>query len=178
MDYQRIIDRYYPEDNQLRYILLTHSRLVCLRALKSCDAHPEWGMDRRFIEEAAMLHDIGIFLTNAPGIHCHGKHPYIMHGILGGELMRQEGLPNIARVCERHTGTGITQEDIISRHLPLPPGNYEPQTIEEQIVCYADKFFAKSHPPGVRTGEETAKSLEKYGSQGVKRFMEWAERFE
>lgn len=173
-----LIQKYYADNPALHQLLLTHSRSVADKALDIVHRHPELGADAHFVEQAAMLHDIGIFLTNAPGIHCHGKHPYIMHGILGGELMRQEGLPNIARVCERHTGTGITQEDIISRHLPLPPGNYEPQTIEEQIVCYADKFFSKSHPQRVRTVEETAKSLEKYGSQGVKRFMEWAERFE
>ena len=86
MDYQRIIDRYYPEDNQLRYILLTHSRLVCLRALKICDAHPELGMDRRFIEEAAMLHDIGICRCNAPGIYCFGTEPYICHGRIGAAM--------------------------------------------------------------------------------------------
>ena len=79
MDYQKIIDRYYPEDNKLKYILITHSRLVSQRALKICDAHPELGMDRQFIEEAAMLHDIGICRCDAPGIECFGTEPYICH---------------------------------------------------------------------------------------------------
>ena len=173
-----LIDKYYTDNSILRQLLLTHSRSVADKALDIVHRHPELGADARFVEKAAMLHDIGIFLTDAPGIHCHGKHPYIMHGILGGELMRKEGLSDIARVCERHTGTGITRQDIIDRHLPLPPGDYEPQTIEEQIVCYADKFFSKSHPERVRTVEQTAKSLEKFGSKGVERFMVWAAQFE
>ena len=60
MNYQNIIDKYYNEDNQLRYIFMTHSKLVTKRALKICDMHPELNINRRFVEEAAMLHDIGI----------------------------------------------------------------------------------------------------------------------
>ena len=88
MDYQKIIDRYYPEDNKLKYILITHSRLVSQRALKICDAHPELGMDRQFIEEAAMLHDIGICRCDAPGIECFGTEPYICHGRIGATMLR------------------------------------------------------------------------------------------
>lgn len=125
-----------------------------------------------------MLHDIGIFLTDAPGIHCHGKEPYLMHGYLGAQLMRKHGREDIARVCERHTGTGLTAEQINERNLPLPAGDYRPETLEEQVICYADKFYSKSHPKRVRTVEETARSLEKFGKEGVQTFLTWAERFE
>jgi uncharacterized protein len=54
--------------------------------------HPEMNLDERFIQEAALLHDIGIFLTNAPKIHCFGDYPYICHGYLGAEILRKEGL--------------------------------------------------------------------------------------
>ena len=60
MDYQLIINKYYPEDNELRHILLVHSRAVADKALAIADRHPELLLDRQFIEEAAMLHDIGI----------------------------------------------------------------------------------------------------------------------
>ncbi len=50
-----------------------------------------------------MLHDIGIFLTDAPGIHCHGTAPYIAHGYLGADLLRRERYSeDVARVAERH----------------------------------------------------------------------------
>ena len=45
MDYQAIIDKYYPEDNQLRYILMTHSTLVTKRAVRISDLHPELLLD-------------------------------------------------------------------------------------------------------------------------------------
>lgn len=118
--HNQIIDKYYPEDNDLRNILITHSTLVMQRAVRICDAHPELHIDRQFVIEAAMLHDIGIFRCHAPSIHCMGDAPYICHGRIGAELMRAEGYPRHARVCERHTGAGLTKHDIISQKLPLP----------------------------------------------------------
>ena len=112
--HNQIIDKYYPEDNDLRNILITHSTLVMQRAVRICDAHPELHIDRQFVIEAAMLHDIGIFRCHAPSIHCMGDEPYICHGRIGAELMRAEGYPRHARVCERHTGAGLTKHDIIS----------------------------------------------------------------
>lgn len=178
MDYKRIIDKYYPEDTELKRLLVRHSRDVADRALLIAERHPEFGFDRGFIEEAAMLHDIGVFRTDAPGIHCFGTEPYICHGIIGADIMRSEGYPRHARVCERHTGTGITCAAIEARQLPLPHRDFLPETAEEQVICYADKFFSKSHPERIRTVEQAAKSLEKFGDEGVRRFMEWARRFE
>lgn len=83
MDPLKIIDKYYPEENELKHILLVHSKDVANKALDMARKHPELGLDLNFIEEAAMLHDIGIFLTDASGICCFGSHPYICHGYLG-----------------------------------------------------------------------------------------------
>lgn len=175
--YQEIIDKYYPTDNALRRLLLRHSRDVADVALAVCDRHPELQLDRDFVEQGAMLHDIGIFLTDAPGIHCHGKDPYIRHGVDGAELLRSEGLPRLARVCERHTGAGITLAQIVAQGLPLPHQDFLPETMEEKVICYADKFFSKSHPERVRTVEQAAKSLAKFGEGSSERFMEWAAMF-
>jgi uncharacterized protein len=179
MDYQSIIDKYYPEANALRDILLTHSRQVADRCLKIAKAHPELRLDVEFLEEAAMLHDIGIFRCDAPGIQCFGTEPYICHGIIGGQLLREAGWVRHAQVCERHTGTGISREQIIRQQLPMPPeGRYEPEALEEQVVCYADKFYSKTHLDRERTVLEAAQSLEKFGEEGVKRFLGWAKMFE
>ncbi|MBO4826484.1 MAG: HDIG domain-containing protein [Prevotella sp.] len=177
MDYQAIIDKYYPEDNELRRILLVHSQSVAQKALQIVSLHPELNLDAQFVREAAMLHDIGIFLTDAPGIHCHGTEPYIRHGMLGAELMRREGFPRHARVCERHTGAGITREEIEEQQLPLPPRDFLPETVEEKLICYADKFFSKTRPEREKTLEQALRSLEKFGPQGVLRFKQWAEMF-
>ncbi len=179
MDYQSIIDKYYPSENELRRILLVHSRQVADRCLLIARKHPELRLDSEFLEEAAMLHDIGIYRCDAPSIQCFGSEPYICHGVIGGEILRQEGWPRHALVCERHTGTGLSRQQIVSQHLPLPPdGQYEPESLEEQVVCYADKFYSKTRLDRERTVVETAQSLEKFGQEGVQKFLKWVDMFE
>lgn len=179
IDYIALIDKYYAGQPELRHVLVTHSRQVADRALAIVDRHPEWEeqglVDRQFIEEAAMLHDIGIIFCDAPKIYCKGPHKYIEHGYLGAELLRQEGLPKHALVAERHTGTGITIEQIVREELPIPERDYCPQSLEEKIICYADKFYSKSH-----LGEEVdvAKikyNIRKYGHAAFQRWQELVE---
>ena len=121
------------------------------RSLRIIDAHPEWDVDRDFVAEAAMLHDIGIIYCHAPKIFCVGKHQYIEHGYLGAELLRREGYPRHALVAERHTGSGITMDQVIREDLPIPVQDYLPVSLEERIICYADKFYSKSHLGTVTT---------------------------
>lgn len=173
-----LIDKYYPEDSELRRIFLTHSIAVTCRALQICDRHPELGLDRAFVEEAAMLHDIGIFECYAPSICCHGKEPYLRHGIIGANLMRAEGYPRHARVCERHTGAGLTKEAIVSGNLPLPHQDYLPETLEEKVVCYADKFYSKTKLKHERTLAEAERSIARFGDDGLERFKTWESMFE
>lgn len=179
IDVNEIIDKYYGTgSNRLKDILLVHSRAVTARALRIADRHPELRLDRRFIEEAAMLHDIGIFKCNAPSIECYGTEPYLLHGTLGAGILRAEGLPRHARVCERHTGAGITQSQIEEQGLPLKRQDYLPETLEEKLICYADKFYSKSHIDEEKTIEQAEKSLAKFGQEGVGRFREWKRLFE
>ena len=55
-----IIEKYYASQPELHKLLLVHSTQVAKRALRVADAHPELGLDRQFLMEAALLHDIGI----------------------------------------------------------------------------------------------------------------------
>ena len=177
MNALNIIDKYYPEENELKRILLTHSRSVADKALWIADKHPELNLDKAFLEEAAMLHDIGIFLTDAPGIFCFGDKPYICHGYLGADLLREEGFPRHALVCERHTGAGISAESIIKQDLPIPHREMLPVSMEEQVICFADKFFSTTRLEKEKSVEGALKSISKYGEDGIKRFNTWCERF-
>lgn len=177
MDAKQLIDKYYADNPPLRQILLTHSESVAEKALDVARRHPEFGLDEDFLYEASMLHDIGIFQTNAPAIHCYGTEHYMRHGLLGGQLLRSEGLPQYARVAERHTGTGLTAETILSQHLPLPAQDFLPETLEEQVVCYADKFFSKTHLDRVRTPEQVLASLQRFGEDGLQRMRLWLQQF-
>ena len=172
-----LIDKYYPQDNELRNILLVHSRSVADKALRIADKHPELNLDATFLNEAAMLHDIGIFLTYAPGIQCLGKEPYICHGYLGAELVRKEGFPRHALVCERHTGAGLSLEEIIKQQLPVPHREMLPVSTEEQVICFADKFFSKTHLDREKSVQDARKSIARYGDEGLRRFNNWCELF-
>ncbi len=177
MDYQAIIDKYYKEDTELKRILMVHSRSVADKALSIVASRPELGLDKEFVEEAAMLHDIGVFLCNAPGIHCFGDAPYICHGTLGAELMRSEGLPRHALVCERHTGAGLSLSYIIEQNLPVPHRDLMPVSMEEQLVCFADKFFSKTRLQEEKTVEQAYRSVAKFGTEGAERFKKWCQMF-
>ncbi len=173
MDPEALINKYYDNNPPLRETLLVHSRLVAEKALSCIERHPELQVDSRFVYEAAMLHDIGIFLCDAPEIHCHGTEHYLCHGLLGAKLLLKEGLPLHARVAERHTGTGLTAEQIERRGLPLPHHDFLPESTEEQLICYADKFFSKTRLREEKTVERVLKGLEKYGEDSVARFRHW-----
>ena len=119
-----------------------------------------------------------VLAARAAGIQCFGTEPYICHGTIGAEILRNEGFPKHARVCERHTGAGITLKQIEERNLPIPHQDLLPENIEEQIVCYADKFFSKTKLDKEKSMEQAVKSLQKFGEDGVERFRKWAELFE
>ena len=172
-----LIDADYPEDNERKHILWVHSRLVAEKALRIADGHPELNLDKDFLYEAGMLHDIGIFLTNAPGIFCFGDQPYICHGYLGADLMRREGYPRHALVCERHTGAGLSLDDIIAQNLPVPHRDMLPVSMEEQVICFADKFYSKTHLEREKTVEKARKSISNFGNVGLERFDHWCEQF-
>ncbi len=178
MNVKEIIDRYYPCENELKNIYMVHARAVADFALGLARKHPELELDEAFVYEAAMLHDIGIFLTDAPRIYCYGAEEYLCHGYLGAELLRSIGLESHARVCERHTGTGLTKEVIERSGWNLPVKDFVPETLEEQLICFADKFFSKTkflNEP--RTFEQVVESMRKISEDSVKKVEKWAEMF-
>lgn len=182
VDYDYIIQKYYTPGTALYDTLVIHSRQVAELATRLAEqynaTHDGATIDIDFVREAAMLHDIGIFLTDAPGIHCHGTEPYICHGTLGAELMRELSMPRHALVCERHTGAGLSLDDIIEQHLPLPHRPLLPVSLEEKVVCYADKFFSKTHlGEPARSLERVNLSLAKFGAATMARFAELAALF-
>lgn len=178
MNVNDIIDKYYPCDNELKRIYLVHAHKVAELALEMAARHPELNMDTAFIEEAAMLHDIGIFLTDAPRIYCFGDKPYICHGYLGAELLRSLGYPRHAAVCERHTGTGLTKQQVEREGWPLPLRDFIPVTLEEQIICFADKFYSKTkYLEQARTLEQVVESMRKISDESAEKVEYWASVF-
>lgn len=127
------------EDAYLKVLL--HSQAVQKLALQIAKnilknpANKSLCIDLDFIRTASLLHDIGRFKFPP------GKES-IKHGVMGGEILRKEKIGDrYARVCENHTGAGITKAEIVRNNLPLPPKDFIPTTNEEKIICYADKLL-------------------------------------
>ena len=172
-----LIDKYYSKHDLAKSILIAHSRSVADYALKiAANVAEKEPVDRAFIEEAALLHDIGMIFTLTPKFGCHGVKPYITHGIIGAKMLRNEGLSRHALVCERHIGVGLSVEDIQNQSLPLPLRDMRPQCLEEEIIAYADLFFSKSKV-GKRSVEKVQESLARHGIHKVKIFNAWHTRF-
>ena len=141
---KKIIFKHYPVNSIAFNYYYTHCIKVTELALKITASNRNLKFDKETVIAGAMLHDIGIIQTNAPEIGCFGKYPYIAHTYLGREMLEKEGLFEIAPVCERHIGVGLSTEDIIKADFPLPYRDMIPITLEEKLICYADKFYSKS----------------------------------
>ena len=168
----------YLEGQSLK-IVREHSRHVADLALEVAKHLRLSGSECLFIEEAALLHDIGVSQVDAPDLGLHGSHPYIMHGVLGRAILEQEGYPLHALVCERHTGVGLTLENIIRQGLPLPHRDMCPRSLPEQIICFADLFYSKN--PGSlgerKTAAQVRKKLLPFGEDKVTVFDAWLVKF-
>lgn len=174
MDVLDIISRYYSPGSLAYNTLIEHSRMVVDKCLEIAENIRPQSPDITFLKEAAMLHDIGIFLVKAPDIGCYADRDYVCHGYLGRDLLEKEGLPVHALVCERHVGVGLSISDIRKWDLPLPVRDMLPITLEEKIICYADKFYSKKtdalhyeKPLG-----EVREDIRKYGNEYLQRFDE------
>jgi len=175
-----ILCEYYDRDSKTFEILLKHGEHVAQKAIDVAGRVPHLNPDLKFINEAAILHDIGIFKTNIPQLGCFGAHPYVCHGFLGREILEKAGLPGHALVCDRHMGTGISAEEIAKSGLPIPARDMIPVSIEEQVICYADKFFSKDRNLIVKRNSEKdiLRTLESYGNGSAEKFRAWMILFE
>lgn len=172
-----IINKYYEKGSKLYKIYISHALSVSNKAVALAEKHPELNLDISFLREAGMLHDIGIFMTDAPEIKCFGDMPYICHGYLGADLLRKEGFPKHALICERHTGTGLSLDNIIRNNLPVPRRDMRPQSPEEQLICFADKFFSKTKLEQEKSPEKIREKMNRTGKGSVEQFDEWCRIF-
>jgi uncharacterized protein len=179
MNSAALLEKYFTNPAALE-IILQHSRLVAAKALRIADSLGRPDIDRRFIEEAALLHDIGVSRVHAPDIGCHGDEPYIRHGIIGREILEAEGLPRHAMVCERHIGVGLTIEDIRRQGFPLPARKMAPITLEERIICFADLFYSKSQRfiSAEKSITKVRNGIGKFGDEKVRIFDSWLREFD
>lgn len=180
VDYFKIIHKYITPTSLAYRFYIPHVAMVTHKALQIARRLNLSEAQRRFIEEAAMLHDIGIIKVQATEIGCTGDLPYICHLTTGREILEQEGLPRHALVAERHAGVGINRQEIIERGLPLPPRDMLPESLEEKIISWADLFYNKiSGEVWVEQPVATVRQrLAEFGQDKLDTFDAWRALFE
>ena len=172
IDPEAIITRFYPADSPARNLLLRHGELVARKALDILDRAPWMNADRSFVVQAAMLHDIGIGRTRCPELGCTGALPYVCHGVAGRTILDGLNLNRHGQVCERHVGVGISAGQVARQNLPLPMRDMIPLTVEERLICYADKFFSKTdNGRHEKTIDEITAGLVRFAADSAGRFL-------
>lgn len=174
-----LILKYYPEDSIAYYYYYTHCIKVTELALKIASSNSHLNLNIEYLIQAGMLHDIGIIQTSAPDICCFGDFPYIAHTYLGRQILEENGFEELAPICERHLGIGLSKEDIITSGFPLPHHDMLPVSNEEKLICYADKFYSKSdkHLTTPKSLDKIRKKVKKYGHDKAAKFEELVDFF-
>lgn len=167
----------YAQNLHSYELVFQHCQIVQAIALELAD-HYGGTVDREIVRVGALLHDIGSYgLFDGENELIAGKN-YIQHGVVGEEILRAEGLSEaVCLIASHHTGTGITREDIEKKHLPLPLDDYMAQTVEQELVMYADKFHTKGWSERLLTYKKSRALVAGYGESDVVRFDKLHERF-
>ncbi|HUN33784.1 MAG TPA: HD domain-containing protein [Trebonia sp.] len=170
--------RHAPTDAALD-LVYTHCQAVCAIAeqLMSRPTPAVAGIDVDLVRAGCLLHDIGVYqLYDQDGVL--DPAGYVRHGVLGHDLLAQEGLPErICRFASHHTGVGITRQDVLTQGLPLPEADYMAETVEETVVMYADKFHTKSSPARLIGPQDFAASIRRFGEDKVTAFESMRAQF-
>jgi uncharacterized protein (TIGR00295 family) len=110
-------------------------------------------IDEKSILRGAILHDIG-----------RSKEHSVRHGFLGGEILRKDGYDRkVIKIVENHVGGGIDKQDCAK--LGLPERDFIPTSLEEKIVCLADKYVEDNQ---IKPLQETISKFDKILGEGNK----------
>jgi uncharacterized protein (TIGR00295 family) len=131
------------------------------RTVSHCQACAK--ISRLLSEKAAgQGHDVNMEATNAGALlHDIGRSQtqLVSHGYVGAELLEKEDVDSVVvEIVRRHVGAGISAEEAVA--LKFPRGDYIPKTLEEKIVCFADKMLDGDR---ARPFEEEVKRFVKKG---------------
>jgi len=173
---QELHRKYAPNDAVFN-LVFTHCRIVCEIA-EWCVTQNQLQVDGALLRNACLLHDIGTYvLFNEQGeVINHRMYP--QHAIVGAKIVLDEGIDHrVADAIETHVLMGLTKLEIesTSRPWPLPSRDYEPQSIEGELLCYADRFHSKH--PVFNQYQTFLANLERELPEQAKKFKQAAHRF-
>ena len=169
-NYIKILKKYSNSDKNFQ-IILNHSLIVLAKSLEIVAKKKlSSKIDIDLIVSGCLFHDIGVFGLKNGGLDVTKKVDYLQHGIFGGKMLRKEGFCKEALIAERHIGAGLSREYIMQNNLPLSKKDFLPITLEQKIICYADKFHSKSGK--IDTIDSIKKEMKGFGKESLRRFLE------
>ena len=140
-------------------------------------------IDEHLVVIGGLLHDIGTYFllkhdgSDGEPLKFDGPH-YVQHGLKGYEYLLEQGVDeSIAQFARNHTGVGLTKEAVESQGLPLPPADYVPTNLEQEVVMVADKYNSKSIPPKFLTAEAYARKAARFGEDNKREWLRLLERY-
>lgn len=167
------LHRRHAPDEAAYDLIFTHCQIVWEIA-QSIITEKQLVVDIELVRAGCFLHDIGTYALYQDNGFNEGS--YITHGILGYELLQNEGYGEaLCRIASHHTGVGLSKEDIQHQGLPLPHEDFLAESLEEKLVMYADKFHSKH--PRFNSFEGYRDTLAQFGAEKVAYFAELAEVF-
>ncbi len=148
MDAIALIDKYYADTPRLRELLWIHSRQVADRCLKIAVLHPELGLIRHSWRRLLCYMTSAFCTPMLPVFYVRETHLIFATVISGRRCCVRKGFrvtPGCASVIPVR---GFRAKKLQRRVCLYRRQDYYPETLEEQLICYADKFYSKSHPDG------------------------------
>ncbi|WEV42098.1 HD domain-containing protein [Bifidobacterium sp. ESL0682] len=140
-------------------------------------------LDENLAVVGAMLHDIGTYLvlkhdgSDGEKLQFDGPN-YILHGLRGYNWLLEQGVDeSIAQFARNHTGVGLTREQVVAQGLPLPPADYVPMNLEQEVVMVADKYNSKSIPPRFLTAEAYARKARRFGPANERQWLDLVKKY-
>ncbi|KKP69341.1 hypothetical protein A2X44_04280 [candidate division CPR3 bacterium GWF2_35_18] len=172
-EFFKLFQKYSPTQKGAEDVFL-HTTIT-LQIAKQIVSENKLSLNWDIAEKGILLHDIGVFECEK----VYGPRvvkPYIQHAFLGAMILRAEGFSEaIIRMVERHIGLGISKKEIEDHNYPLPHLDFIPETLEEKILCYADKFHSKDK--GFVTFEKREQQYQKFGKGPLTRLYNFKKEF-
>ncbi len=135
-------------------------------------------VDESLLKTGILLHDIGVYYCYDEELNPDNNKPgYINHGFIGHDIILDEGFDeSVARFANTHTGIGLTKDEIVKLKINAEPKDYIPVTLEEEILCYADKFHSKY--PAFNEYDEVKAQIKKHSEDKIAVLERYREKFE
>lgn len=175
-DIERLHHKYAPND-KVYELVYGHCQIVCEIALWCADNISEnTEVNKELLQKAALLHDVGSYAFFDDEGNTLNDRLYPQHAILGARILEDEGLSeDITDIVSTHVLLGLSKKEIVDTPWYLPERDYTPQSVEGELLCYADRFHSKH--PTFNAYDTFLERLRKSLPVQAVRFEQWSKKF-